>query len=303
MDLLALAQNRFQGFASALSRPLTPDVSSVAEEWLRGSVCLLVEQLCRSRRFCSLACWSIDHLARNSKSSQRSLVEHVDKRLVNAAKTTVEVANWLRIPGDPKRKPPKQKQVKTGIRTAKRVQMLDREPTIKWLSRRPWFDLVCTEEYFTGDRGLNLNEVREDYVEFWSRFDPEYRWATMSAAMFQRIDFFREKIDETWEQCFRKTQGSKLQFEMANRLFTAKTDLDVEVSKLREQCHNGRGQSPRRLYHPDSGLRGIRQQSQFGLAGVFEGLGHCLWSKHPTCSPSFVPHSRPRSNCPRSVGR
>jgi len=57
--------------------------------------------------------------------------------------------------------------------------------------------------------------------------------------MLMRIDYFAQKINLAWEHClgaFKRRQGHA-DFETADRLFSARCDLDGSIKNLRSACH------------------------------------------------------------------
>jgi hypothetical protein len=118
--------------------------------------------------------------------------------------------------------------------------------TMGWIAIRPWFDLVCPEEYFHAERGLHLKESNPQRTgEFRERHDlrvplGDYVLRSMSA----RIDFFTDHLGRFWDRCFLAVQevgqGKKRTTE---KLFRAKLELDQSVHRLKEACLSG--QTPR----------------------------------------------------------
>src|SRR5258707_328956 len=137
MDLLSLAQQRFEQLAPGLASPMSPETSEAVEAWVRDQVCPVVEQLLVSPRFREWARWSPDRLGPGSASPERRLVEGVDRALVEAARRVLEVARGLGLlptPGGAPAAPP-------AVGPPAALSRLD------WLARRPWFDLACPGDY------------------------------------------------------------------------------------------------------------------------------------------------------------
>jgi hypothetical protein len=244
MDLLRLAQHRFEQLAPRLVPQMTVETSVAVEQWLRDHVGAVVEPLARSRRFRRLARWSPDSLSPGTDSPQRRLVEAVDRTLVEAARqaaTATRDLGLLRVDEVPARSAPTAAEVldPPGPSTSARP---DAPPVIEWLAGRPWFDLACPEEFFTGDRGLHLTTGRTDCsTEFWREADPRAPLGDyVCRAMFARIAYFTRKIDETWRDCFAQAQQhGEAAHALAARLFSAKVRLDQAIDELRQACHAG----------------------------------------------------------------
>jgi hypothetical protein len=247
MDRLQLAQHRFQQISPLLLKSIDGAASDAVETWLRDNVCPVAEQLCKNRRFQQFARWSVDHLAPETKAPQRKLVEAVDRALIECARASAAAADSLGIlvrvdrqGGNAEGAIRQTAPLESGS-TASRPS--DRElSVIEWIATRPFFDLVCVDEYFDGSRGLHLRTFRNDCSDdFWKMRDPRVPLGDyVCRGMLLRIEYFARRIQETWETCFDEAQrrGSE-QFPLAKRLFSAKTRMDGAIASLREACHKG----------------------------------------------------------------
>jgi hypothetical protein len=241
MDLLHLAQHRFQQLASRLLQPMTEQTSDDVERWLRDQVCAAVEPLTRSAPFQRIARWSPDHLGPGATTEQRRLVERVDRALIKAARhlvTATDELEPLHVVGDTRLVAPSPVAA-----AAPRTPAAEPVPVLEWIAGRPWFDLVCPDEYFTGHRGLHLLTGRIDCTdEFLRELDPRVPLGDYVArGMFARIEFFARKIDDVWRLRFHSAQGEgQACASLAERLFTIKIQLDRAIDELRKACHKGR---------------------------------------------------------------
>src|SRR5262249_28595408 len=158
----------------------------------RNFVGPLVDQLRANRQFQRLARWSPDHLARGAKTSQRQRLETVDRELVTCARRTAEAAGQA--------------------------------SAAAWIASRPWFDLVSPEEYFQPHQGLHLLTSEPVHsAEFWKR----NALATplgdyVCRGLFARLAYFTQTLNGEWWACFHALQAQGTQYDVADRLFSAK---------------------------------------------------------------------------------
>jgi hypothetical protein len=236
MDLLSLAQQRFEQLAPWLALPMSLETSEAVEAWVRDQVCPVVEQLLVSPRFREWARWSAARLGRGSASPERRLVEGVDRALVEAARRVLEAARGLGLlptpGGTPAAAPP--------IAPPAALSALE------WLAQRPWFDLAYPGEYFTAEGGLHLtmkfpdrgsgppgecDDVRAPLGDYVGR------------AMFARIGYFSRRVDEAFGLCLvhRSPDGvpSVAGHARFERMLAAKLELDGAIATLRRACHLG----------------------------------------------------------------
>lgn len=221
MDLLQLAQLRFQELVPKIAATMTVETSDAVESWLREQVVAVVDQLGEVQRFRKFTRWSLDQLSPGRDTPQRKLVEAMDRVLVAAAKETAKAARALGV------FPP-------AVTKEEAVSVID------WLAARPWFDLVCPEEFFTGERGLHLTTSRPDcHAEFWGAADPRVPLGDyVSRGLLMRTEYFAHKIDEIWQDCWQESQQQgQVVYSLADRLLAAKTVLDRAHGELRQACY------------------------------------------------------------------
>jgi hypothetical protein len=244
MDRLQLAQDRYQQLARLLLRPLDTAVSDQFEAWLRDFVCPLVDQLRTNRQFQRLARWSPDHLAARAGTSQRRLLERVDRELVTCARRTDEAASHEWSMGNnalASGRPSRKRASREG--RASDAQPTGPTPSAAWLATRPWFDLICPQEYFQPYRGLHLLEPDALHsTEFWRRHQQldvplgDY----ICRAGFARLEFFVQALQAEWWLGFHAAQARGAPgYHLADGLFSAKMRLDANLSGLRQACFAG----------------------------------------------------------------
>jgi hypothetical protein len=116
--------------------------------------------------------------------------------------------------------------------------------TIEFIVSRPWFDLVCPEEYFDAHRGLHLlTSNLEHTTAFWQRYEPRLPLGDYVArGLFARIDYWKAILDRVWRQVFCSLTGAASdEYQVHERLFSTKIELDQSLERLTVQCRSGDG--------------------------------------------------------------
>ena len=242
MNRLLLAQEGYRRLRVAMEVSLNEDTSDQAEAWLRDEVCPVVEELVFSQSFCSAARWSVDHLAPGIQGTERQLVQAVGDALVHCARELVSatVVEGAESPAGDDRE-------SALVRISAEYRS-----SLEMIAGRPWFDLVCAEEYFHACRGLHLEpdrasqDLRRKHTDTF-RQQNELRIPLgdyVARSMFARIDYWKAILDRTWRHVFTQLPpGRGGEIKTHDRLFSAKSRLDQAVAALSTQC--GSGNAPR----------------------------------------------------------
>jgi hypothetical protein len=242
MNRLLLAQEGYRRLRAALEASPSEETSDQAEAWLREEVCPVVEELVLSRRFRSLARWPVDRLAPGTRGPERQLVQGVDDALVQCARelALVTVEEGAESPA--------------GDNRVSALVVIDAEDrsSLEMIAKRPWFDLVCAEEYFHAFRDLHLEpdrapeDQRQKHTDTF-RQQNELRIPLgdyVARSMFARIDHWKAILDRIFSQVFTKLPpGRGGETETHSRLFKARIRLNQAVTALTEEC--GAGDAPR----------------------------------------------------------
>jgi hypothetical protein len=208
MDLLALAQQRYQQLTPLLQRPPDVAASDQLEDWLRQQVCPVVAYLSRQASFRRLARWSVDHLAAPTGRQQR-LVEDVAQALVDAARASVEAAG------------PAGQRVEAGTPLA----------FAAWMAGRPWQALVSAHDYFHASGSLLLRQLHaQASAEFRQRFELRVPLGdTVCRSLLARVDYWSQKLEKVWRH---DAVGALSQAELVG----ARVQLGQRVQALRQAC-------------------------------------------------------------------
>lgn len=151
MNRLQIALQGYASLAPALSSNLSAELSDDIERWLELEVCPAVEQLGETKRFQSAALWSVNHFSHSESTDERKLVLKVEQNLINLAAgiaSLIDVAEKEAPAGDPE---------------VAEFKGLHRE-TVGYIANKPWFDLVCTQDFFSPIDDLHLRTGELDYA-------------------------------------------------------------------------------------------------------------------------------------------
>ncbi|MFO1045409.1 MAG: hypothetical protein U0941_26825 [Planctomycetaceae bacterium] len=235
MHHLSIAQQAFESLSPALHNALDEAVSDRAETWLRDNVCPVVEDLIRSRSFQLTTRWSVDHLAPGSCSAERRTVERVDEALVAFAGALLD--GWQS----------RVAEVHDQLTDSQSRYSADDLKTIRLIAKRPWFDLVCTEEFFDGSRGLHLNpssdktesELYQTHLKAYWRMEPRVPLGDyVSRAMFARVNYWQQLLDKLATRAFSAGYlGQEKELRHFDRILVRQTSLHEKVSLLRDACN------------------------------------------------------------------
>jgi hypothetical protein len=231
MDRLQLAQERFQRLVPGLGRVDTV-LSREVENWLRDDVAAVVENLIGIPCFQRLARWSPDHLSSGSSTPERRLVEAVDAALVRAAAAMVAAA--------------REAEAAQRLTALAARQWGKSGPAnlavVTWVAGRPWFDLVCPEEYFHPFRDLHLrNSHPERTADFRARHELRVPLGDyVLRGLLARAEFLARHICDFWDYCFPLLQvPTRAGGSRAEACFAARLELDQSFASLRSACQGG----------------------------------------------------------------
>jgi len=206
-----------------LALTLDEQSSDRAEAWLANEVCAVVEELIPSKSFQLLARWSVDRLSPGVHTNERRLVEAVDQAIVRGA---TELA---------------------GAMAGRPSQLVEYEQA-RFIAGRPWFDLVCPEEYFHAERGLHfLHSHSEHTAAFQARQELRVPLGDyVLRSMLARIDYWKSILARIWNRVFHPTdRGDDLAQHPRERLFAAHVELDQAIERLTSACCAGSERSRR----------------------------------------------------------
>ena len=164
-----------------------------------------------NRNFRLAAQWSLDHLSPGVETSERRLVEAVDRALVQCAATLAESSESL--------------------------GQEDRE-TLELVASRPWFDLVCPEEFFHAQRGLHFNESHTTHSNAFGQRELRVPLGDYVArSMFARVDYWKAILDRLGNEVSATLplEGDNAQA-VSQRLLNHRLELELAVDRLAEAC-------------------------------------------------------------------
>lgn len=226
MKRLMLAQQGFEELVPLLQDQLNEATPDRVETWLSREVGPVVAELICSRSFRANALWSVERLSPGSTAKERKLVQQVDRALVASATTLLEAATMAR-------------EIETRKGTK---QSLDDSQlaALSLISGRPWFDLVCSMDFFHPTHDLHLIETSHHTELFRSQ---EYRVPLgdyVARLMFARIEYWRSimaKIERTL-QCS-VLAGHDEAYYLNALLVQRHFELNEAIQLLRKACHKG----------------------------------------------------------------
>lgn len=134
----------YDSFAAALSSCNDEVVADRVEQWLSGDVCLLMDELAFKRQFQSKTLWSVNKLSPDAETSERQIVIEIDRGLVAYAKALSDYFVAA------------EEEIKTANRSIPDFVSLKKQ-NVEYIASKPWFDLVCTEDFFEPVRDLHLD--------------------------------------------------------------------------------------------------------------------------------------------------
>ena len=227
MNRLRLAQQGFESLSQSLNTALDEAASDRVEAWLRDEVCPVVAELVRYRGFQLTTRWSVDHLSPGVDTSERRLVEDVDRELVRCATgLTSVIGNRVQSSDVPPNASPRE------------ISDDDRA-TLELIAERPWFDLVCPEEFFHAYRDLHLNESDMSHINAFRQRELRVPLGDyVSRSMFARVDYWKTILDRLWNEVSSAlSSGTDEAYRASERLFDRKIELDRAVNSLNEVCN------------------------------------------------------------------
>ena len=225
MNRLMLARQGYESLAGSLPRSLDEQVSGQAEEWLSKEVCPVAEELFFERSFRRLALWSLEHLASGSEREERRLVDQVDQAFVNFGK----IASRL-VAHDA-----------ACTTNESRPESADFEmAALTLVASRPWFDLVCSQDFLHPSQELFLVNSNRQHTELF-RKGPDRRVPLgdyITRMMLARVDYWKTLLDRAFNQIFFIEQRD-LRFQEREEVLSAKLGLDQAYERLVQACHEG----------------------------------------------------------------
>lgn len=227
MNKLRLAQHGFESLALALSTRLDEATSDRVEAWLRDEVCPVVTELARNRSFQLTTRWTVDRLSPGVETPERRLLETVDECLVRSAKELVSV-----LPTD------SQSSEKCSFHLKKEISEEDRN-VLELVASRPWFDLVCPEEFFHAYRDLHLNETNMSHTAAFRKRELRIPLGDyVLRSLLARVDYWKGLLDRLFITISSALpSGNQESYQAAERLFNRQLELDGAVQELKEVCH------------------------------------------------------------------
>lgn len=244
MNRMWLARKAYEKLQTELALRHDEQTSDQAEAWLRDQVCPVVEELLYSRSFKLAARWSLDHLTKGTETAERRQVEEVDKALVACAATLVDYTM-------------SDSATEIGRSTGglQRTAISDQDHfAVRWISGRPWFDLVNAEEFFHPNWDLFFHQPTSEHLDlnigesvtqlttaFRQRGDLRIPLGDyIQRSLFARIDFWKSILDRVWHNVHAHPMGiGQDEYLAKRRLFDAKINLDQRVADLTQTCRSG----------------------------------------------------------------
>lgn len=230
MNRLRLAQQGFDSLATFLAVTLTEETSDRAEAWLRNEVCPVVEDLLANRSFRLAARWSVDHLEPGVDTQERRLVTAVDAALVSCAQRLLPLCARQESQGEGSHAP-----------QSARVAISDSDrSSIELIARRPWFDLVCSEEYFHPTQSLHLLTSHPEHTTNFRRNELRVPLGDYVArSLFARIDYWKTILERVTLAALANLPPRLGVNPEGEALVTAKFALDEAVVQLTARCRLG----------------------------------------------------------------
>jgi hypothetical protein len=231
VNRLMLARQGFASVAVLFHHALNEQVSDSAEEWLRNDVCPLAEDLMRKTEFRRRARWSLEYLDRGSESEERRLVDRVDQALVGYGS---QLARAMREESARAANAGENESWRKANAADLSVAML--------VASRPWFDLVCSDDFFHPSQELFLvQSSREHTQSFRSGRDLRVPLGDyVTRMLLARCDYWKTLLDRIFNQVFFRPHASGTSLEPARaELLSSQLELDQVSDRLVRACHQG----------------------------------------------------------------
>lgn len=225
MQRLAMARQAFESLSPPLHNALDDATSDRVETWLRRDVCPVVAEISANHSFRRHALWSVEHLSPGARTGERRLVETVDRALADLAKRLIQLYESLNSPN---------RQLGSDLV----IDEKDLE-TLRLIANRPWFDLVCPEEYFHATRGLHFLTSSPAHTAAFDRH-ADLRLPLgdyVARGMFARIDYWTRILEPLTIRVVTRPPGDVTEDQHAENVFAGKFALEKSVAALREASH------------------------------------------------------------------
>ncbi len=217
MNRLEFAARRFRQIVPA---PVSEWVEVPVRDlrvWMTDEVCPVVEDYAHRPAFRSMAAWPLRTLVKGTRTAERELVEAVDTRLVESARSVLALARKQRVRKRIARQNPPQRMTtfeEVHI-SARRVRTTAREETVvdvlaaesaqvEAIAGRFWTDLVCAEDYFEPRGGWMLRSTGHAQAgEFVATLNPELHVVGdfVSRCLLRRVGVLRDLLARFSRKC------------------------------------------------------------------------------------------------------
>lgn len=218
--------------------------------WLTDDVCPFLHKFARRQRFREEASWPLRVLAPGAQTTERQLVERIDKAIVKCARSLSEPARLKTIRRRletllPPRPTVVHEKVRVSAEGSRRIEVqtetVDELPVLlsqlDSVARRFWTDLVCTDDYFEPSGGWNSPGLPRGHAgEFVVSLNPELHPGGdfVSRCVIRRVEVLREILHKLLvPMCRACREGggvqNKQRAEDVEQTWQSFTDLDSEL--------------------------------------------------------------------------
>ncbi|HCS49998.1 hypothetical protein [Rubinisphaera sp.] len=238
MNQLHIALQGFESLAPGLNLNLNAELSDSIEQWLTTEVCPVVDELGQSKRFQTTVLWSVNHLSPSANTDERRLVVEVERKLVDLA---AEIATFIDVA---------EKEAPPGDQKVSEFADLHRE-TAEFVANKPWFDLVCTQDFFHPTQDLHLDTAKLNYEHtktFRERNIQLPLGDYVTRLLLNRVDYWASvlrRIADAASSLVPVGPGKSERFKAMSRVQSRRIDLDHAVEKMISICNEPKKQRQR----------------------------------------------------------
>lgn len=229
MNSIQTVLQGYESLASHLTLNLNAQVSDDVEHWLTTEVCPIVEQLGQSKRFQSTALWSVNHLSPTARTDERNCVFAVERKLVNLA---AGIANFIEVAA---------KETQNDDPDLTRFAAAHREDAL-YVANKPWFDLVCTQDFFhpTHDLHLHTDKRNMKHTNLFRQRNVQLPLGDyVTRLLLNRVDYWvsaLKPIVDSATSIVPSGPGNSERFKALSRVMSRQFELDQAVEKLISVC-------------------------------------------------------------------
>lgn len=233
-----LAKLRFNQLAHDLALSADEQRSDQWEAWLRDDVVPVVEDLLDNPVFRRRIRELPEQLFKSPSGGQRARINALADALVAEAQALVAAArefDLLEALADPDRAQDRDwiaEQSPHGV---------DTRSVIEKLAERPWFDLVNPADFWTPSMDLHLRQPDALLTRQYRRRRSEWKLLGDHVVdlMFERFDFWKERLEHGWHQLQARLGGDQAGFAALERVFMCAIDVEQKYQAVRHDWREG----------------------------------------------------------------